>query len=478
MGLFDLFRTSKRAKTKIEGTAKVANSKPQQNLKVWMCACGRENPDYVSACVCGINKRNTKYCNGSVQALACKNIPAEPQDVNVGKDISSNDTNKKIKWTSQLGNDTTEISITSKGDTVIRTYLHCRVDEDEVFNAVTMAGANILSISMTEVHDWDDREWYVGGFGSYEAYLSDEEHDKYICEWSADAEYSGIAITLKKPYNMVCHGLFFCYDSRDEARLAEFFEEFDEQCCRKKTIVDERDITQKWSNANNTPKKEPIEKVNTPLLKKDVPEKQTVQKARDNLEPIVSTVAMNAGQLGEDKMICMRETKYVDDSDFYHHSRDIYYLSAKNQVKKETTSTRMDAHNAARSTRNVFSYQISEDELNKDMHASDHRLGTQRSGNFSGAVVRVLIVKYSEGFGFEKEVERKAIMRFNGKYFLQTIIRRVVAEGNGRPITQYSEYVYPISTSDVNVITPENIEANIVPKAVFQDVKSEAGVGF
>lgn len=180
----------------------------------------------------------------------------------------------------------------------------------------------------------------------------------------------------------------------------------------------------------------------------------------------------------QDRIVFVRETQYYDDQDFLRRSYDVYNLSGQNQVIKKTTSTIMDAHNAARSSQNVISYRISLDELKEDMHASDHRLGALKNGKFAGSLVRVLAVKYEEGFGLEKNFERKSIMFSNGNFYLQKITRCVTMEGNGRPITHYNEYVYPINTKNIDEVTPENLEKHVVWEWIFQDVRSEEGSCF
>ena len=99
-------------------------------------------------------------------------------------------------------------------------------------------------------------------------------------------------------------------------------------------------------------------------------------------------------------------------------------------------------------------------------------------GQFDGMLIKVLKEEYQE-FGFEKHYKKDCILlRGTRNYYYQTINKEVVSEGNGRPITYYSEYVFVLNTSDINDISMDNILDFCKPEPTFDKTTSEYGVGF
>lgn len=159
-------------------------------------------------------------------------------------DLVSENPQQEPKQTTQTVCSATQIFINDKGDNTSRLYMHCDVPDDQFFDAVTRTGARISRISLAESHDWDDQGWYTASFNSYDAYLQDDEHRQYVCLWNAVATYNGIPIILVKQYIMLRHGLLFCYSSKDDALLSEFFEKFNALCCENTTVTDRRKTQQ------------------------------------------------------------------------------------------------------------------------------------------------------------------------------------------------------------------------------------------
>lgn len=98
-------------------------------------------------------------------------------------------------------------------------------------------------------------------------------------------------------------------------------------------------------------------------------------------------------------------------------------------------------------------------------------------GEFGGTVIKVLKEDY-QVWGFEKEYEKNSILCSGANYYYQTIENSVGSARNGRPITNYSEFVYKLKTKNLDNISSDNIYDFIISEPVFDKITSEPGVGF
>ena len=526
----DWIRKGKNKKTEVADAPKVDDPKPERESKTWKCSCGRKNNDYVSTCTCGTNKREMVF--SATQQLNKAYIANSVEEKN-----------DKIQWTIREVRQTTKISITSKGENTIRHYMDCDVLEDQVFEAVIAAGAQIIGIGMTEVHDWDDRDWYSAGFNSYEAYLQDAEHNRHICDWTADAKYGGVSITISKPYNMVRDGLVFRYAGTDDTHLEEFFEMFDQHCCKKKTVIDRRDATQKQScTGNNSKQKKTIEpKVasRTPVEERqdadplnckvsgDSPkrrENDAVNKQRkgfilhtaktdEELALIQSELsALIKRECGKQIFPYMYDEDIVGDLGSFDYESVFYFFSLNGfeftlsfgLVDKIITLThegRADdpfGNEFADRLKQYIHNVIAQEEVEKASEKEASDVSTEKNCNidlprtriieetvpnicvqFDGTLVKVLKKEYEEfGVGFGKRYKKDCIMLRGENYYYQTIEKQVSAEGNGRPITYYSEYVFELNTSDISNVSMDNVLDLCKKEPIFNKTTSEYGVCF
>ena len=63
-------------------------------------------------------------------------------------------------------------------------------------------------------------------------------------------------------------------------------------------------------------------------------------------------------------------------------------------------------------------------------------------------------------------------------YYYQTIEKQVVADGNGRPVTYYSEYVFELNTSDISNVSMDNVLDLCKKEPIFNKTTSEYGMCF
>ena len=67
------------------------------------------------------------------------------------------------------------------------------------------------------------------------------------------------------------------------------------------------------------------------------------------------------------KCVFEEEYQFLDESDFWHHIKDIYFQSGESEIIRKTTTTIIDAHNAARSSQRVILCRVSPEELKEKM---------------------------------------------------------------------------------------------------------------